>query len=199
MKPAAVFITVLLFTFGTHSSNAQDHSAHTSFRINPLGAVASSIPVGVEHFFGTRHFSGVAAGFITRSRSGSGESTYNNDGFAFSPEFRYYFSNNASVTARTYAGVWLNYEEHSNSTLDRLGVTAHGNAFGRGGGFLIGNQWFFSNGFLVDFTIGPGYMKYETSEVYDLNISKGGFLTSLTGPKNSGTKIRFSFAVGLAI
>ena len=41
-------------------------------------------------------------------------------------------------------------------------------------------------------------MKYEASENYDLNVSKGGFLTSLTGPKNTGIKINLGLSLGLS-
>jgi hypothetical protein len=81
---------------------------------------------------------------------------------------------------------------------DRLGEEVHGRVYGRGAGLLFGNQWFFNNGFLVDLYFGPGYMSYSTNVNYDLNVSKGGFLVSMAGPKASGVKIRMGFMVGLA-
>lgn len=169
----------------------------TGVKINPLGAFNSSIPIIIERTFGQLHYSAVIGGAIIHNRSGSGDNTYNNDGFAITPGFRYYFSNDPDLLSRTYLGTWLNYEEHSNTTVDRLGIPVDGKAFGRGAGVVFGNQWFFKNGFLVDFYIGPAYMKYEADENYNLNVSKGGFLTSITGPKNTGTKVNFGFSMGL--
>jgi hypothetical protein len=198
MKSTFRLLILLFMLHLSHGAEAQCGRNFTGMRINPLGAFASSIPVSIEQSFMLRKYSVVAAGSLIHNRSGSGDNTYNNDGFTISPELRYYFSNDPAQKSRAYAGGWLNYEEHTNATLDRLGAEVKGKAFGRGAGILFGNQMFFDNGFLLDFYIGPGYMKFESSEYYDLNVSKGGFLVSMTGPKSSGTKIRFGFSVGLA-
>lgn len=193
MVISVVFIVIVI-----SGTQAQKTGLITGIKVNPLGAMASAIPVSVEQFIGENRYSLVLGGSIIHSRAGSGDTRYHSDGFSITPEVRYYFSNEASAFTRTYAGAWLNYEEHTNASPDRLGVFIKGSAFGRGGGLMFGNQWFFNNGFLVDLFFGPGYLKFETTESYDLNVSKGGFLVSLTGPKNSGTKVRVGFTVGLA-
>ncbi len=167
-------------------------------KVNPLGGIASALPVQVECFLYDNRFSMIAGGSLIRSRSGSGGSYYATDGFTLSPELRYYFGKPVERQERTYAGVWYSYEEYNNATNDRLGNPVKAGILGRGGGIIFGNQWFFSNGFVVDLFFGPGYMRYSTSENYDLNVSKGGFLTSLTGSKPSGTRVRMGLTVGLA-
>jgi hypothetical protein len=193
-----MMIAIPFILFAHCETSAQKTGLITGIKVNPLGAMASAIPVSIEQFIGANRYSLVLGGSIIHSRAGSGDNRYHSDGFSISPEVRYYFSKETSSFTRTYAGAWLNYEEHTNASPDRLGTFIQGSAFGRGGGILFGNQWFFNNGFLVDLFFGPGYLKFETTESYDLNVSKGGFLVSLTGPKNSGTKVRVGFTVGLA-
>jgi hypothetical protein len=181
-----------------HVIDAQVQIKPNMIKINPFGAFASAIPMNYERMFFDNTFSIVAGGAIISNKSGSGQSTYNNNGFAITPEMRYYFYNDEKFPARIYAGSYFNYEEHTNMSLDRLGEEVNGYVFGRGGGLLFGNQWFFQNGFVVDFYVGPGYMKYEVTEEYDMNVQKGGFLTSLIGPKNTGTKVKFGFSLGIS-
>jgi len=190
-----IILIILLPVLGAH---AGDHKLNLGVKINPLGGIASALPLGVEQFFLDRRFSITAGASLIRSRSGSNDSYYGAGGFTLNPELRYYFVTDPAKMARTYAGAWVSYEDHHNMTYDRLGEEVHGQVYGRGAGVLFGNQWFFSNGFLVDLYFGPGMMGYSTNTNYDLNVSKGGFLVSMTGPKTSGTKIRVGFTVGLA-
>lgn len=193
------FITLsLLSTFFMLNASSQTENRNNFIRINPLGAFASSIPISYERMFFDRSFSVVAGGAIISNKSGSGQSTYNNSGFSLTPEVRYYFYNNQKTPAKIYSGLYFNYEEHTNTTLDRLDIAVDGHATGRGGGLLFGNQWFFENGFVVDFYVGPGYMSFQRTEEYDINVGKGGFFTSISGPKNSGTKVRFGFSLGIS-
>jgi len=180
------------------AAQAQEKQKNNLIKINPFGAFASAIPLSYERLFANGDFSVVAGGTIISSKSGSGQSTYDNNGFAITPEVRCYFYNDPKLPTKIYTGLYFNYEEHKNMTLNRYDAEIFGYAFGRGGGILLGNQWFFANGFVVDFYVGPGYMKYERSDEFDINISKGGFLTSITGPKNTGTKVRFGFSLGIS-
>lgn len=193
-----ILFAFLLFLFTTIQLAGQEQSRKNILKINPLGAFASAIPMSYERMFSDGTFSFVAGGSIISSKSGSGQSTYNNSGFSVTPELRYYFYKDQNLPARLYAGAYFNYEEHTNTTLDRLNNAVDGFAYGRGGGMIFGNQWIFRNGFTFDFHVGPGYMSYSRSEEFDINLGKSGFLSSLTGTKNSGTKIRFGFALGIA-
>jgi hypothetical protein len=192
-----IFTIILSSVIAVHVS-AQDQHRNNLIRINPFGAFASAIPMSYERLLYDRTFSVVAGGAIINNKSGSGQTTYNNSGFIITPEVRYYFYNDPKFPSKIYTGLYFNYEEHTNTSLDRLEQAIDGNATGRGGGLIFGNQWFFENGFVVDFYVGPGYMSYQRTEAYDINLGKGGFMTSLTGPKNSGTKVRFGFSLGIS-
>jgi len=194
---AALPLFLFLLFFTATDLKAGGSHPFIGLKVNPLGGMASALPIHIEVFAGERH-SVVAGVGVIRSRSGSGSSFYSSDGFTITPEFRHYFSVAHEMKSRTYGGLWLGYEEHGNTTIDRNGEHVAARVYGRGGGLLFGNQWFFDNGFLVDVYFGPGYVHYSTSENYDLNVSKGGFLVSLTGPKQTGTKVRLGFTVGLA-
>ncbi len=192
------FLTSGFFFPATASVTTERTVPLVGVKIDPLGGLGASLPVHIETFMGQSGYSVVFGGSLIRSRSGTGSSYYASDGFTVMPEFRYYFQVDPVQRARTYGGVWLGYEEHGNTTHDRNGNPVEARVYGRGGGLLFGNQWFFENGFLVDIYFGPGYFSYSSSENYDLNISKGGFLVSMIGPKQSGTKVRFGITVGLA-
>lgn len=182
----------------THQLSGQDLVRRNIIKINPFGTLASAIPLSYERVFYDGAFSVVAGGSIINNKSGSGQTTYNNSGYTITPEIRHYFYSDHDLPARLYAGAYFNYEEHKNTSLDRLNNAIDGYAFGRGGGVMFGNQWVFKNGFTADFYIGPGYMSYSRSEEYDINLGKGGLLPSLTGQKNSGTKVKFGFALGIS-
>ncbi len=165
------FLLSLLAILLLFNAKAQEKKKNNLIKINPFGAFASAIPLNYERFFAAGgDFTVVAGGAIISNKSGSGQSTYDNNGFAITPELRYYFYNDPKLPARIYAGLYFNYEEHPNMTLDRYDVETFGYAFGRGGGILFGNQWFFVNGFVIDFYVGPGYMKFKRSEEYDINL-----------------------------
>jgi hypothetical protein len=192
------YIIILIILLPALDAHAGDHKLNLGVKINPLGGIASALPISLEQFVFQHRFSITAGGSIIRSRSGSSDSYYGTDGFTLNPELRYYFVTDQNKLTRTYAGSWCSYEEHHNMSYDRLGEEVHGRVYGRGAGLLFGNQWFFNNGFLVDLYFGPGYMSYSTNVNYDLNVSKGGFLVSMAGPKASGVKIRMGIMVGLA-
>jgi len=194
-----IVLSAILLTLMTPSiAQADEIKPVLGIKVNPLGGIASALPIQAELFLLENRFSVIAGGSLIRSRSGSGDSYYATDGFTLSPELRHYFGQPLERQGRTYAGLWYSYEEYNNATNDRLGNSVTAGILGRGGGIIFGNQWFFSNGFVVDIFFGPGYMQFTTSENYDLNVSKGGFLVSLTGPKPSGTRVRLGLTVGLA-
>jgi hypothetical protein len=198
MKKILMICFFLMLILQKIAAQSETIYKNNMIRINPFGAFASAIPLNYERMFLKGNFSVVAGGAIISNKSGSGQTTYNNSGFSITPEARHYFYNDPNLPARIYAGVYFNYEEHKNSSLDRLNDEIEGFAWGRGGGVIFGNQWFFRNGFVIDFYVGPGYMSFQRSEEYDINIGKGGLMTSLTGPKNTGTKVKFGFSLGIS-
>lgn len=192
--------TILLFTsVSLQFINAQQtlDNKKNIIRINPLGTLASAIPLSAERLLIGHKFSVVFNYTIIQNFSGKDQFSYNNRGFAVSPELRHYLYSDQHFPARIYGGLFYFYEESRNYTYDRNLDEVEGLAIGRGGGIVFGNQWFFPNGFVVDFYVGPAYISYSKTLEYDLNLAKGGFFISLTAPRSTGTKVRFGFSVGI--
>lgn len=165
-------------------------------KINPLGGIASSIPLSVERFFLKNTFSICGTYTMAYSQSGSEQTTYNTKGFVIMPQTRYYFYNDTLNRASIYLGGFYTYEEFYNETKDRYGKYVIGSVFGQGGGIIFGTQWFLKNNFVFDIYVGPGYTEYKKNNNYDNNVAKGGFLVSFTGSKNTSTKVKLGFSIG---
>ncbi|HOU98145.1 MAG TPA: DUF3575 domain-containing protein [Bacteroidales bacterium] len=197
MKSRFILILILLYhSINIYSQKAIFHHNKNILKINPLGGVASAIPLSIERFFINNYFSLGGSYTYISNKSGSGQSTYNNDGFVIMPQLRHYFYNDSVSHVSIYIGGYYDYEEHYNKTLDRYSNAINGTAKGKGGGLLFGSQWFLKNGFVFDFYIGPGFIEYTRNNNYDNNVAKGGFLVSFTGPKNTGTKVKLGFSLG---
>ncbi|MCX7862373.1 MAG: hypothetical protein N2449_05200 [Bacteroidales bacterium] len=165
-------------------------------KINPLGGIASAIPITIERFFIKNLFSLGGNYTYILNKTGSGQSTYNADGFIIMPQLRHYFYKDTIHRVTLFFGGYYLYEEFYNLTLDRYSNKIIGQVIGKGYGGMFGAQWFLKNNFVFDFFVGPGYIEYIKNEHYDNNVAKGGFLVSFTGPKNTGTKIKLGFSIG---
>lgn len=196
MKKAILIITTLVIS-STLVFSQVEHNKNL-IKFNPFGAFASAIPVSFERFILDNNFSIMTNFTIISNKSGVAQNTYNNKAFLISPEIRYYFYNDTKFPLKLYSSAFYIYEQHQNTTIDRLGKQIIGDAIGNGVGLLFGNQWFLSNGIVMDFYLGPAYNEYEITEEYDTNISKSGLINSIVGKKSSGTKIRIGFTIGLS-
>lgn len=187
------FLIIALNVFSQKSSLCHKKNV---IKINPLGGVASAIPLSVERFFYRNYFSIGGNYTFVYSETGTGQSTYNNDGFVIMPQVRHYFYKDTLNRVTLFFGGFYTYEEFYNKTLDRYSNKVIGQAIGQGYGFMFGAQWFLKNNFVFDFYIGPGYTEYNKNDHYDNNVAKGGFLVSFTGPKNTGAKVKLGFSIG---
>lgn len=165
-------------------------------KINPLGTIVSAIPLSYERMFLNNKFSGLINITVISSKTGIGSNIYNNTGYAISPELRHYFYSDSKLPYKFYTGFFVNYENHSNKTLDRLDNAVIGTAEGIGTGILFGNQWFLNNGFVFDFFVGPGYTAFTLNENYQANLDRSSIINSMFGSKKSGTIIRLGFSLG---
>jgi len=168
-------------------------------KTNPFASMLSMIPLSAEVFVSPK-VSASANVYIVNSKNGESETYFDQNGFGISPELRYYFTDNIinGQKNRVYASILYNYEEGTNTTLDRLDMPITGWNHAMGGALLIGNQWFFKNRFTFDVFLGPAYMSYIKNKDFDTNLSKGGFFMSMLGTKASGTRIKFGFNIGIA-
>ncbi len=193
------FITVLLLSPSKLILAQETQQPAINVKTNPFASMLSMIPLSAEVFV-LPNVSASANVFIVNSKNGESETYFDQNGFGISPEFRYYFTENNinGHKNRVYAGLLYNYEEGTNTTLDRLDMPIPGWSHAMGGALLIGNQWFFKNHFTFDVFLGPAYMNYVKNKDFDTNLSKGGFFLSMLGPKASGTRIKFGFNIGIA-
>ena len=193
-----VFLIFAIFFISKASIYSQVEHNSNLIKFNPFGGFASAIPISYERFFCNNNFSALTNFTIISNKSGVAQSTYNNKGLSISPELRYYFYKDNKLPLKLYGGAFYIYEQHENKSLDRLGDPIIGEAKGNGAGLLFGNQWFLSNGIVIDMYLGPAYNQFKITEEYDTNIGKSGLINSIVGKKNSGTKIRIGFTIGLS-
>lgn len=165
-------------------------------KINPLGGIASAIPMSVERFFYKNYISIGGNYTFVYSKTGTEQSTYNTNGFVIMPQLRHYFYKDTLNRVTLFFGGYYTYEEFYNTTLDRYSNKINGRVIGQGFGFMFGAQWFLKNNFVFDFYVGPGYTEYIKNNHYDNNVAKGGFLVSFTGPKNTGARVKLGFSIG---
>ncbi|MBN2730778.1 MAG: DUF3575 domain-containing protein [Bacteroidales bacterium] len=198
------FLFIILLSISVLNISAQEENSTADrkfiIKTNPFGALANMIPLSAELMLGKK-FSISANGFIVNSSNGTGSTLFEQSGYSIGPEFRYYFTETESKGQinRVYVGGQYSYEDYRNRTLDRYDDPIDGWAHGIGGSLIVGNQWFFKNRFTVDIFLGPAYVEYIKNEDYETNLSKGGFLLGITGPKVTGTKVRFGFNIGIAL
>jgi hypothetical protein len=88
------------------------------------------------------------------------------DGLAITPEVRFYFKQKA--ISGLYAAPFLRYQNYSISNgADKASYTSFG------GGALIGRQWVYGSGFVLDLFFGPSFnsgdLKVKTGNEPDLN------------------------------
>jgi len=190
-------LVLLSLLISSHVFGQNSRSYNNIVKINPFGSIASAIPISIERMFLNEKFSLLIGATYIYNQSGSGQTTYNTEGVVLAPEIRHYFFNDTTLPVKVYISGFFKYEEHSNTTKDRLDNTMKGISKGTGGGILIGNQWFFSNRFVLDLYVGPSYTSYKNTEQYVMNIEKGGLIPSFTAQKNTGTKVRMGLTVGV--
>ncbi len=195
MKSYLLLFFLILFFNVFSQKNILCHKKNV-IKINPLGGIASAIPMSLERFFYKNNFSIGGNYTYLYNETGTGQSTYNTNGFVIMPQIRHYFYKDTATRVTLFFGSYYTYEEFYNTTLDRYSNKIIGQVIGQGYGFMFGTQWFLKNNFVFDFYVGPGYTEYIKNNNYDNNVAKGGFLVSFTGPKNTGTKVKLGFSIG---
>lgn len=189
---------LLVYVFAPVHAQEQKNPV-INIKTNPFASMLNMIPLSIETFI-TNDFSASANVFIISSSNGVSATYFEQSGFGFSPEIRYYFTENevSGHKNRVYASALYSYEEGTNTTLDRYDDPIPGWSHAVGGALLIGNQWFFKNRFTVDLFLGPAYISYVKNEDFDTNLSKGGFFLGMLGSKATGTRVKFGFNIGIA-
>lgn len=125
-----------------------------------------------------------------------GETSFN--GFALTPEYRYYFD---EVLNGFYVAPYLRYQNYSLKE-SYVGIDSLGNSVDReakgsislfGGGLVAGHQWLLGEHFTIDVFLGPGY-NAGSAKASDDTDPDYEFSTNVF----DGFSIRWGFTFGFA-
>ena len=138
-----LLITVLLSAGISLKSIAQE--ASNTVKINPISALLRTGSVFYEHKLSEKTSVQLGAAF-TGLKLGDTKFT----GFSVTPEYRFYPK--ASALSGVYLGPYARYQ---NFTVKD--DTNTGSYSSIGGGVVIGRQWVYKSGFVLDLFFGPSY------------------------------------------
>ncbi len=160
-----------------------DASSPNVIKVNPLGLVFGSANVAYERAINEKssfviapQFGGFKLGGVKYSSFGAGA------------QYRFYLSGSKSAPEGLWAGPGLNYLNGKVKFDDIMGngedEETKFSAFG--GNVMIGNQWIFNSGFVIDLGGGISYQKFSYKD------EEGSFSTL----KASGVLPALSFSIG---
>ncbi|MBD1397469.1 DUF3575 domain-containing protein [Pontibacter sp. JH31] len=166
---AAAFLT-----FPLQDAKAQAQQPKRAvIKVNPLSAFALT-GSGFLEYAVTDNISAQLGAFTT----GASISNVKFKGYGFTPEVRYYFSENKAAPMGPYLAGYgriqnfkLTVEKQDENGRDYSATYAP-----IGGGVAIGNQWIFNSGFALDVFLGAGYnggnlkVNVGTEEDFDAGI-----------------------------
>jgi len=138
-----LFITLAFVSLASLTSLAQD--AKNAFKINPLSALFRTGSVFYEHKLSEKASFQLGAAYL-----GLKIEDVKFSGFSVTPEYRYYPKENA--LSGLYIGPYLRYQ---NLTVkDEMNKGSYSSV---GGGVVLGRQWAYKSGFVLDLFFGPSY------------------------------------------
>ena len=178
MKKTLVLIFLCLILNNAWSQNEQKNI----IKINPLSFFLATGSAFFEHKIDDKHSWQLGLAYV-----GFTSLSIKYSGFNITPEYRIYFHKDA--LSGMYVGPFLRYQNY-NLTND-MQATAKYTSFG--GGVLLGRQWVYRKGFVLDAFVGPIYNGGQLSNVSDAAIfSKPGFGIDGLGI-NGGLALGFGF------
>ncbi len=126
-------------------TNAKAQDAQNTIKINPLSAL-----LGIGSVFYERKLNENSSLQLGAAYTGLKLDDVKFSGFSITPEYRYYF--NERAISGVYAAPYLRYQNFNVKD-----GTDEGTYSSIGGGVLIGRQWAWSSGFVLDLFFGPSY------------------------------------------
>ncbi|WP_207424078.1 DUF3575 domain-containing protein [Desertivirga brevis] len=138
-----LLVTALTISIFISKSFAQD--ATNTIKINPLSALFRTGSVFFEHKVSEKSSFQLGAAYTGLKLSDTKFS-----GFALTPEYRIYPKGNA--LSGLYLGPFLRYQNYTVKDDNNKGTYS---SFG--GGLLVGRQWVYNSGFVLDIFFGPAY------------------------------------------
>ncbi len=119
-------------------------------------------------------------------------------GFAITPEYRRYLSDNQPAMAGFYVAPFVRYQQLGLSVTDTqddgTAVTAKATLNTLGGGVVVGHQWVFQKRVTLDTFFGPSYNRNFTK----LNASNDDGSASFDAGSFQGFSIRTGITLGVA-
>lgn len=169
-------ILVVLCLVAAISSNAQNGpDKMNAFKVNIFSPIVKTGSFFYERKINAKSSAQLGVGFTAYNRDGIKIS-----GVFFTPEYRFYLSNNKEAIEGFYIGPFVRYQnlkvEDTNSNPsnpDKATLSTFG------GGLVIGHQWIFSNIIALDIFLGPSYnsgtVKVTSGSSVDVPASFQGF------------------------
>jgi len=166
------------------SVNAQEQSKTTVIKINPLGLLFGSANIAYEKAINAKssfliapQYGGFKLGGVKYSSFGGGA------------QYRFYLSDSKSAPAGFWAGPGVSFSSGKvkyGQDYDNDGKEDESKFTAFGGNAMIGNQWIFKSGFVIDLGGGISYQKFNYKDNTTTNISL----------KASGILPALSFSIG---
>lgn len=180
-----MFMKKLLFAsalfLGALTVNAQEAQKANVIKVNPLGLLFGSANVGYERALNEKSSFMIAPQFGGFKLGG-----FKYSSFGGSAQYRFYFSDAKSAPEGFYAAPGLNFTSGKATIDDGMGEKDETKFTSFGGSAMVGNQWIFNSGFVIDLGGGVQYSKFNYKD------EEGSFSTL----KASGIFPALSFSIG---
>jgi hypothetical protein len=161
MKKTLVLMLLCLILANAWSQTEQNNI----IKVNPLSFLVGTGSAFFEHKIDNNQSWQLGLAYV-----GYTDLSIKYSGIAITPEYRIYYNKNA--ISGMYVAPFLRYQNYK-LTNDQ-NATAKYTSFG--GGVLLGRQWVYRNGFVLDLFAGPIYNAGSLSSVTDAAIfNKPGF------------------------
>jgi hypothetical protein len=170
-----VLFVSLLF-LGALTVNAQEGNGQNVIKVNPLGLLFGSANVGYERALNEKssfviapQFGGFKLGGVKYSSFGAGA------------QYRFYFSKTKTAPEGFYAAPQISFVS-GKVKFEGFDSEEETKFSSFGGGAMVGNQWIFNSGFVIDLGAGVMYQKfnYKDNEDNSFAFKGSGMLPALS-------------------
>lgn len=151
-----VLFAAMLFLGATTANAQEEGNGQNIIKVNPLGLIFGSANVGYERALNEKssfviapQFGGFKLGGMKYSSFGAGA------------QYRLYFSKTKTAPEGFYAAPALTFTSGKVTWDDGTDTKEETKFSSYGGGALVGNQWIFNSGFVIDLGAGVMYQKFN--------------------------------------
>ncbi|HEY1115875.1 MAG TPA: DUF3575 domain-containing protein [Chitinophagaceae bacterium] len=172
-----VLFAAMLF-LGVQTANAQEEgNGQNVIKVNPLGLIFGSANVGFERAINEKssfviapQFGGFKLGGMKYSSFGAGA------------QYRMYFSKTKTAPEGFYGAPGLSFVSGKVKYDDGMNEKEEIKFSSFGGGVMVGHQWIYNSGFVLDLGAGVNYQKfnYKDNEDNSFALKASGMLPALS-------------------